>query len=368
MNAVVNLASGILALLLASTGAAHPVAQGQLEIQWQANAVGIDARVSGEQILVAGALLTETAPADSLADLQRAHGHYLLRHLQVRADGALLSGTLLEVEPAENGFVLYRLSYPLARAPSTVQLRQDLLNEIAYTPGNPWEASFLVRTDTPGGEWHESLLASQNRPLILDMTTSHSSATLALQFLSQGIHHILTGYDHLLFISALVLAAATLRSLIGVIAAFTLAHSITLALSALQWVQLSSSIVEPMIAVSILTVALTNMLWPGRGDSWGHLLMTFCFGLFHGLGFAGGLLEAAGQLPKQSLALAIAGFSVGVECGHLVVVIPLFLLLRTLRSMLAIELDVDQSARAMEQVGSAFISLAGAFYLAVALP
>ncbi len=282
---------GIVALLVTSVVVAHPVAQGQLQVEWQEHALRIDARVSGEQILIASTLLPETA-VDSLSDLQREHARYLLQHLQVQADGAHLDGRLLEVRPDGGDFVLYRLSYQLAQPPQQLQLRQDLLNEIAYTPGNLWEASFVVRNRDPRGEWRESLLTSKNRALVLDVGAPPTTALLAMQFFAQGIRHMLSGYDHLLFVSALVLAAVTLRKLIAVIAAFTLAHSITLALSALHWMQLPPSIVEPMIAGSIVTVALANVIWPNSSDGWPRLMMAFCFGLFHGLGFAGGLLEA----------------------------------------------------------------------------
>jgi hypothetical protein len=354
-------------LLLMNACWAHPVAQGQLQVEWHDSALRIDARISGEQILVASALLPD-ATADSLAGLQRVHGHYLLGHLQVRADGAALAGRLLEVLPVTGDFVLYRLSYPLAHAPRQLQLQQDLLNEIAYAPGNPWEASFLVRTREPRGQWRETLLASRNQPLVLEISKPRSQLNLAWQFMSQGIHHILAGYDHLLFVGALVLAALTLRNLLGVIGAFTLAHSLTLMLSALQWVRLPSSLVEPVIAASIVAVALSNLLWPERHDSWGRYAMAFGFGLFHGLGFAGGLLEATEQLSTASLAIAISGFSVGVECGHLLVVIPLFYLLQVLRSARLTGSSTAQASRLTLQVGSAFISMGGMFYLAVALP
>ncbi len=353
-------------MLLASASWAHPVAQGQIEVHWQDTALRIDVRVSGEQILVASALLPDST-SDSLAGLRREHAHYLLQHLQIQADGQALRGRLLEVVPVEGEFVRFRLSYPVPRIPRQLQLKQDLLNEILYTPGNPWEASFLVRMRDDRGTWRESLLPSKNQPLLLGVASPNPPTRLALQFISQGVHHILTGYDHLLFVCALVLAVSTLRSLFTVILTFTLAHSITLALSALQLVQLPSNVVEPVIAGSIVVVALSNILWPGHGDTRARLAIAFCFGLFHGLGFAGGLLEATEQLTAVSLSLAITGFSLGVELGHMVVVLPLFLLLRVLRKPLAAESGQSRTALATVRVGSAFISLAGAFYLAMAL-
>src|SRR5205085_2683763 len=104
-----------------------------------------------------------------------------------------------------------------------------------------------------------------------------------------GLLHILTGYDHLLFVTALVLAVRSLWDLVKVITAFTAAHSITLTLSAFDLVRLPSRVVEPIIAASIVFVALQNVFWPEQTRGWTRLTVAFFFGLFHGLGFAGGL-------------------------------------------------------------------------------
>ena len=101
--------------------------------------------------------------------------------------------------------------------------------------------------------------------------------------------HILTGYDHLLFVSALVLAATGIWDLIKVVSAFTLAHTLTLTLSVFNIVTLSERIVEPMIAASIICVAVQNVFWPERSRGWTRLGIAFAFGLFHGLGFGRGL-------------------------------------------------------------------------------
>jgi hydrogenase/urease accessory protein HupE len=109
-------------------------------------------------------------------------------------------------------------------------------------------------------------------------------------FFIHGVHHILTGYDHLLFATALVLAVTSLWDLVKVVTAFTLAHSITLTLAALNMVRLPAQVVEPLIAVSIIFVAVQNIFWPMPARGYSRLAAAFFFGLFHGLGFAGGLL------------------------------------------------------------------------------
>jgi hypothetical protein len=159
----------------------------------------------------------------------------------------------------------------------------------------------------------------------------------------------------------------TLKDLVKVVTAFTAAHTITLTLSVLDIVRLPSSIVEPMIAASIVVVALQNVFWPEKSRGWTRLALAFSFGLFHGLGFAGGLLEAMAGMPGIAVALAITAFSIGVEIGHSAVVLPLFTGLKFAGSTCRTSGEPDQSARLVQRFGSAAICFAGMFYLVAAL-
>jgi hypothetical protein len=182
--------------------------------------------------------------------------------------------------------------------------------------------------------------------------------------------HILTGYDHLLFISALALAVTSFWELFKVIAAFTLAHTVTLTLSVLDLVRMSPKIVEPMIALSIVIVALQNVCWPLRSRGGTRLGVAFFFGLFHGLGFAGGLLAVMAELPGSSVALAIIAFSVGVEIGHQCVVLPLFGLTRLVRAQSGRTRATSSAYPAGEFLfrgGSVVICLFGFFYLVTSI-
>jgi hydrogenase/urease accessory protein HupE len=145
-------------------------------------------------------------------------------------------------------------------------------------------------------------------------------------FFKMGIEHILTGYDHLVFILGLVLARARLRSLLTIVTAFTVAHSITLALAVLNVWAPSSRIVEPAIALSIAYVGIENFFVKDASKRW---RITFPFGLIHGFGFAGALQEIA--LPRATIPTALVSFNLGVEAGQLAVlalVLPLVLFLR----------------------------------------
>jgi hydrogenase/urease accessory protein HupE len=137
------------------------------------------------------------------------------------------------------------------------------------------------------------------------------------RYLRLGFTHIVPfGLDHILFVLALFLLSAKLRPLLIQVTAFTVAHSVTLALSVLGVVSLPSSVVEPLIALSIALVALEN-LFTDRLHGW-RVALVFAFGLLHGLGFAGVLRELG--LPRGALANALISFNVGVELGQLAVV------------------------------------------------
>jgi hydrogenase/urease accessory protein HupE len=182
-----------------------------------------------------------------------------------------------------------------------------------------------------------------------------------------GVNHILTGYDHLLFVSALVLAAISLWDLVKVVTAFTIAHSITLTLAVLGLVHVSEHIVEPFIAASIVFVALQNIFWPGNSRGNSRLIVAFLFGLFHGLGFASGLLEIMHQMDKTTIVIAIIGFSIGIETGNQLVLLPLFGALKITGNLQKNNSKRDLLNVMIRNIGSAGIALAGLIYFVAAL-
>lgn len=136
-------------------------------------------------------------------------------------------------------------------------------------------------------------------------------------FFHQGFVHVVPlGLDHILFVLGLFLLSRSWRSLLLQVTTFTLAHTVTLVLATLGWVKVPSSIVEPIIALSIAAVALENIFHP-RYTPW-RLVIVFVFGLVHGLGFASALSDL--DLPKTSLAVGLVGFNLGVEGAQLTVI------------------------------------------------
>jgi hydrogenase/urease accessory protein HupE len=166
------------------------------------------------------------------------------------------------------------------------------------------------------------LSAAENRATMQMPHTDASTAAVEVvrsftNFLCLGVKHILTGYDHLLFLFGLLLVARGFFSSLGIITSFTIAHSITLAVATLHLVQIPSRIVEPLIAASIVFVGIENLL---RGDiPSARRIVTFGFGLIHGFGFASALREAGIGSGTGGIVLPLFSFNLGVELGQIMV-------------------------------------------------
>ncbi|MFT2214823.1 HupE/UreJ family protein [Rhizobium giardinii] len=176
----------------------------------------------------------------------------------------------------------------------------------------------LVRTETSNGV--TTTLVRPTTPYVV-IAAEESWLSVTRVYVVHGIEHILGGYDHLLFVLALVLIVKNRRRLVATITAFTAAHSITLALATLGFVNVPGPPVEAMIAMSILLLA-TEIVRAQRGAEsltarW-PWMVAFAFGLLHGLGFAGALTAIG--LPQGDVPLALLMFNVGVEIGQLMFV------------------------------------------------
>lgn len=204
--------------------------------------------------------------------------------------------------------------------------------ELLFLGDLPSDARHLLQIRDAAGSVSESVSSSRRSATLLVRGAAAAGGQrvgLARELLDAvriGVEHILTGWDHLLFLAALVLGTATVRGLVGTISAFTVAHSITLALAALGVVAPSARWVEPAIAASIVCVAAENLLRYRPGRRWPVAL---AFGLVHGFGFAGALRELA--LDRSRLLPTLVGFNAGVEVGQLAVLAAALPLLATLR-------------------------------------
>lgn len=209
----------------------------------------------------------------------------------------------------------------------TIQLR-------FYCPGgavrveNTWPLEL-----EPGAQ---SLCAVDGAPWIVESDASSyevgvpkSVRALLVEFLELGAHHVLAGIDHLLFLLALLVRAAwdqrstSLRRRLGAVAllvtSFTVGHSMTLVAAGLGWVTLSVRVVESVIALSIVFMGVSNVV---QKSTRGRPLLTACFGLVHGLGFAASLSDT--ELPRRAALGALLAFNAGIELAQLGLVIAIF--------------------------------------------
>ncbi len=151
-----------------------------------------------------------------------------------------------------------------------------------------------------------------------------SKTDAAIIYLVLGFKHILPlGFDHILFVLSLFLLSPKLKPIILQSTAFTVAHSVTLCLAAYNVINPSTRIIEPLIALSILYVALENIYSPRLKPS--RIGIVFLFGLVHGLGFAGALAQMG--LPKNAYFISLIMFNVGVELGQLTIILLAYFLL-----------------------------------------
>jgi len=163
--------------------------------------------------------------------------------------------------------------------------------------------------------------------VVKDLENMSNTESVSL-YLITGYKHILPlGFDHILFIISLVLISNNLKQLICLCTVFTLGHCITLGLAMYGIFGISSSIIEPLIALSIIYVAIENIIVKRLKTS--RLILVFAFGLLHGLGFAGALNEIG--LPQNSYFASLLAFNVGVELGQITIILISFFIFKKIK-------------------------------------
>ena len=235
-----------------------------------------------------------------------------------------LDGQPLECQAAtaildmDSNAVRFRLEYRWLSG-SLLELDSVLIKSLARG-----HRQILVLRDEQGRVRGEQMLQASDSRFQLNLSQQNAGGLGTFtKFVVLGIEHILTGYDHLAFLFALLLAGSTLKEVLKIIRSFTAAHSISLALATFNVVSLPPSIVEPLIAVSIVYIGCENLLRRNLERRW---LLTFGFGLIHGLGFATVLRELNVGSEVQSAVIPLLSFNLGVEFGQIAiaaVVLPL---------------------------------------------
>ena len=185
----------------------------------------------------------------------------------------------------------------------------------------------LAPPENPRKILHEAVLTVSHQTFHVADVKTGGSASLerALAFLKLGIEHLLTGFDHILFLLTVIIGLRFIES-IKAVTSFTLAHSLTMALAFLGAISLPSSIVEPLIAITVIYVAIENIVRTNITRRW---IWTFIFGLIHGLGFVGALKVIT--ISRSELILSLVSFNIGIELGQLLVVALAMLAFRAIR-------------------------------------
>lgn len=269
----------------------------------------------------------------------------LLDRIVVTSGGPACKAVLTDVGLTEEDGLLVSGRWECASAGEPFSVDLAFLQDVVR--GHRHIARTVVSRESrepfAAGEAHDEVLDAGHRSLVVaaDPSSSSSPAHEAHvergdpqpagasgfgAFLAMGVEHILGGYDHLLFVLGLVLARSRMRSLLAVVTAFTIAHSLTLALAVFDLWSPSGRLVEPLIALSLVYVGVENIARPDGGRRWA---LAFAFGLVHGFGFAGALKEVA--LAGTAIGAALLSFNVGVEIGQLLVLavfLPIVALLR----------------------------------------
>lgn len=342
-------------LLPATPSVAHPLPLSYVDLRLDRD--GLEASVEAPAVDLAHDLphLSEKlllAP-DALQAHQQEVAALLTSRLTLSTAGKILQPSVEGVTPVpDQKDVRLRLRYVWSEPPARFHIQCRLF---------PYDPSHQTYVDV----YEEQVLM---REMIFDGRTPQqdyvrgsrqSVGSVFRQFLMQGVNHIFTGPDHILFIVGLLLLGGTLKQLLKIVTAFTLAHSVTLCLAALNILNPPARIIEPAIALSIVFVGVHSMVMrkkhrDGASSPDMRLVFAFGFGFIHGFGFANALSEL--ELPRQALVAALFSFNLGVECGQACIVLTIAPLLALLQR------KSDRAAQRLVTVGSLAVIAAGAFW------
>ena len=339
----------VMALATAAPALPHPAPFSYLDVRLSGNSVqgtlvlhdfdvAHELKLTTPDPLLDGATLPRYTPGITTLVLER---------VRMNADGRDVKWEITSVRPLPDRTaieVAYRI--PLAITVGVVRITAALFpyDPTHQTFVNIYEGDMLTRQQ----------VLSAGRPTMEYYTGGRQGALAVFkEFTRAGIHHIAIGPDHILFIIGLLLLGGSVLRLLGIVSAFTVGHSITLSLAALNIVAPPARIVEPAIALSIVYVGADNLLsTTGARDvrAW----IALFFGLVHGFGFASVLREIG--LPPRALGVSLFSFNLGVEIGQAILVVVVASLLALLRSR------SPMRARQVATGASVVVTLAGAYW------
>lgn len=282
--------------------------------------------------------------------LKEAIQNLLRLRLRVEADGQPIEFEVLAVEPISDQQALsLRLQFPTKATPVSLSVNCALFpyDPLHQTFINVYEDDALTHQDIADKD------RAQVEYFIGGAGDWRSTLAVIKRFVVSGIEHIFAGPDHILFIIGLLLLGGSLRRFLLIVTAFTIAHSVTLTLAALDVLNPPARWIEPIIALSIVYVGIDNLM-VGKSGRDVRAWIAFFFGFIHGFGFAGVLKEFG--LPRGALGWSLFSFNFGVEIGQVCIVVVAASLLMMLRRRNPAWGD------RIATIGSIVVILAGSFW------
>ena len=330
---------------------AHQTGVSTVRIDVTETEIGVELAVKGQDLDTAlGTAIVDTetdeVQADKLAAAAQRVIAYMIAGASVRTGDGAACEAVPDAPTADSDGVILWVGW---RCPDGVAI--DYHNTLFLEDEPLAIQNVLVLR---GDDMAPSVMTGEHTTLRLT-DPPPSALTVIGRYIVSGVEHIWIGYDHIAFLIALLLWARQLWPVVKVVTAFTIAHSITLALAVLDIVSIPGNIVEPLIALSIVWVAAENFFSENVGRRW---KVTFALGLVHGFGFAGVLRDFG--LPPDALGLALASFNIGVEIGQVAIVaVAVPILLGVDRLM-----NVATRSRALVVSLSLVIAAMGLYWLA----
>jgi hydrogenase/urease accessory protein HupE len=338
----------LVVVALGRSASAHPVPFSYLDLTLRADR--LDGTLVAHVIDVAHDLSID--PADRLLDgplvdtlTPRLYALFESR-MTIAVDGRSIAPSWAGVQIlADRQALRLRFTAPLRTAPGLMTVRVSLFpyDPIHQTFLNIYEADRLV---------HQGILDHAHPGFDYYAGSAQGVVAVVRRFAPAGIHHILIGPDHILFLIGLLLLGGSLRQLLFIVTAFTIAHSVTLSLAALAIVSPPSRVIEPAIALSIVYIGADNLLVKDGRDM--RPWIALAFGFIHGFGFASVLRQM--NLPTRALGWSLFSFNLGVEIGQVLIVAIVASLLGALRARNA------ALGRRIVFAGSIVVMSAGAFW------
>jgi hydrogenase/urease accessory protein HupE len=338
----------LLILAFTVSADAHPVPFSYIDVQLERNSINVALTIHIYDLAhdLQVTPMERLLDADFLKERETAIQQLLTPRLTLEANSHSLTPQWLSSEIIQDRqSVRFHLHYPVGATPGAISVSAKMFpyDENHQTFVNVYENDALT----------SQVILDRNHSQTEYFAGSRQGVLAVIEkFVPAGIHHILIGPDHLLFLVGLLLLGGPIRRLTVIVTSFTLAHSITLSLAALNILTPPARLIEPAIALSIVYVGADNLFAQGGRDvrAW----IAFGFGFIHGFGFANVLREM--DLPSRALGWSLFSFNFGVEIGQLLVVVTVASLFAALRAR------SEWARRQLVYAGSIVVIIAGAFW------